>query len=209
MSISRIEINAYLDGEISPVESDRIKQTIAEDERLSAELGRLDSVHRLLRDDRERMSREEILETQTAILSRLQHSVRGLRVRRSWWESDVRLPLPVAAAATVAFLLMTTMFVVQSARPARPDAGTIVGEGAVNLQVNVDDTDALLSWLNQQEAVNNVTIRLPEQAEFYLRSAPVLMRRDESGGGFLPVPPMHTSDEEDSWEIVPLEEGER
>lgn len=212
MSTSRVDISAYLDGEMSPVVCDRLRREIGEHDELARESTRLKEVRRRLREDRGTVLEEDILEAQARIGTRLEQSTRGLRIRKPLWESDVRVPVPIAAAATVAFLMMTAMFVLQSNRTMRPEAGSIAsGEGTVNVQVNVDgeDTDALLAWLNKQETLNNVTIQLPEQAEFALRGAPVLMRRNETGDGYSPVPPLHTSDRNDEWQIVPLEEGAR
>lgn len=212
MSISRIDISAYLDGEMSPTEQDRLRREIESDSSLSREATRLAAVGGELRRDRSRVLQRELRDAQERVRTRLQSSTRGLTIHRPWWETEVRLPVPIAVAATAAFMLMTVMFVLQSNRSLPADAGALAaGEGTVNVQVNVngDDTDALLAWLNRQDTFNNVTIQLPEQAQFQLRSAPVLMRRDESGERFLPVEPTHSSDEGDHWEIVPLEEGDR
>lgn len=212
MSISRIEISAYLDAEMSPTEYDRLRREIESDEALSRDASRLAGVVAELRRDRSRVLQREVRDTQERLRERLQKSTRGLTVHRPWWETEVRLPVPIAMAATAAFLLMTVMFVLQSNRATSPDAGALAaGEGTVNVQVNVngDDTDALLAWLNQQDTLNNVTIQLPEQAQFQLRSAPVLMRWDETGEELLPVNPMHHGPEEEDWEIIPLGEGER
>lgn len=212
MSISRIDISAYLDGEMSPTEQDRLRREIEADAEISAEVRRLAAVDAVLRRDRSSVLKREVRDAQDLVRARLQTSTRGLTIHRPWWETEIRLPVPIAVAATAAFLLMTVMFVLQSNRVVPTNAGALAaGEGTVNVQVNVDgdDTDALLAWLNRQETFNNVTIQLPEQAEFQLRSAPVLMRRDETGERLMPVAPMHSSDEENDWEIVPLEEGER
>ncbi len=207
MSISPIEINAFLDGELSPTEQDRVRRSVAEDTNSGALHKRLAAVQSISALDRGRLSAAEVDAAAGRVRSRLQHSVRGLSIRRPWWETNVRVPLPLAAAASFAFLLMTVMFVVQSGRTGYRDVGGLaVDSGTVNLQVNVDGaaTEELLDWLNEQESLNSVSIQLPEQAQFQLRGDPVLMRRD---GQNPHIEPAARSDSE--LEIVPLEEGER
>ena len=43
----------------------------------------------------------------------------------------------------------------------------------VQVQVNGNESDMLMRWLEEQNQVGNVTIQLPETAEFQLRGEPV------------------------------------
>jgi negative regulator of sigma E activity len=211
MSISRNEISASIDGEMSPSETDRIRRLLTENGEASREAEQFQTVSAMLAADRDAATRDEIDESASRVRDRLRHSVRGLVIRRSWWDRDVRVPVPVAVAASAAFVLMTVMAVVTTGYESTPTVGSLAdGENTMNIQVNVegDQTDALLQWLNQQESFNSVTSQLPDQAELRMHGAPVFLRRDEEGGELRPIAPTHSNHRFPDEEIVPLTEGE-
>jgi hypothetical protein len=116
----------------------------------------------------------------------------------AWWQRSVALPLPVIAAASALFLVMAVGLVLNPGvlsnqyRSVAELGGT--APVSVQVQVNGNESDMLLKWLEEQNQVGNVTIQLPESAEFQLRGKPVLMRPESLQDGA-----------EDELEIVPME----
>ncbi|MDA3950355.1 MAG: hypothetical protein PF508_14200, partial [Spirochaeta sp.] len=116
----------------------------------------------------------------------------------SWWQRSVALPLPVIAAASALFLVMAVGLVLNPGVLSNQyrTVSDLGSNAPVNVQVqmNGSESDMLLRWLEEQNQVGNVTIQLPESAEFQLRGKPVLMRPESPDDG---------TDEE--FEIVPME----
>ena len=114
-----------------------------------------------------------------------------------WWERDVVIPVPVAIAAGLALFMIAIVLTLGDLSGAAPGAGSVAdltGNGSFNVQVTVDGTQSaeFLQWLEQQEKLQTVTIQLPQTETFQIRGEPVIRRR---------IP----GDEENSYEIVPLE----
>lgn len=116
----------------------------------------------------------------------------------AWWQRSVALPLPIIAAASALFLVMAVGLVLNPGVLSNQyrSVAELGGTAPVNVQVqmNGNESDMLLQWLEEQNQVGNVTIQLPESAEFQLRGKPVLLRPESLQEG---------TDEE--LEIVPME----
>jgi hypothetical protein len=146
------------------------------------------------------------------VRSRLDQSLSGSGQRtisrRSWWDRGVTLPMPVAVAAAAALVMMIGAALLAAGpglMPGRSDVASVAERAraaeTLNLQVQVDiaETEELLRWLNRQEALETVTIQLPESAQFQLRGEPVLLR---------PNAPAESSSRDDEFVIVPLEDAQ-
>lgn len=120
--------------------------------------------------------------------------------KRYWWQRSISLPLPVAAAASILFLVMTIGLIINPGVLSNdpPTAGLIAGTNPVNVQVQVNgaESDLLLKWLEEQNQVGNVTIQLPDHAEFQIRGEPVLLKPEND---------LLRHDDSEQFEIVPME----
>lgn len=199
--LTDIELSLVIDGEATPAQEQRIKEKIDRDPEYTASYKRLSGISDLLSKD---LSPKSVTVSQDRVRDRLVASVgatfpSATLDRGSWWQRSVSLPLPVIAAATVLFLVMAVGLMMNPGVLSNQEytAGHLASERSVNVQVQVngEESDLLLRWLEEQNQVGNVTIQLPEHAEFQLRGEPVLMKPGDTSA----------SNDESEFEIVPLE----
>ena len=125
------------------------------------------------------------------------HQVDGGYETGAWWQRSIALPLPVVAAAAALFLVMTIGLILNPGVLSNDrTVADLQSDAPVNVQVQVNgnESDMLMRWLEEQNHVGNVTIQLPETAEFQLRGEPVLMR-----------PKSLPEETDNEFEIVPME----
>ncbi|MFW5828484.1 MAG: hypothetical protein ACOCU4_10340 [Alkalispirochaeta sp.] len=205
------DLSALLDDELSPHDAQQLAASLREGSPVFKEYARAKQVHAMLVAPR--VSDDRIAAAQERVRLRLERSIRAVHQRdqRAWWERSVTIPMPVAATAMIAIMLFAVILAGRFAVPgspvaagsAQPSAGTVADRAeSVNVQVNVDgdQTEQLLQWLNERQSVETVTIQLPDTAQFQLRGEPVFLRPD------LPGEEGAVADED--LEITPLEESE-
>ena len=204
------EYSAYLDGELGPASSKSVERAVADG---TIPYDRAQAYRRIQRtlQTNDPAQAHRIDAARERVYARLEHSLAAGAEARPWWARSVRLPMPVAAASLTALVALSAVVVylsgVVDSYP-RGFADMAGGGHALNLQVHVDGehTDELLRWLNQQEQLDQVMIRLPDSAEFQMFGAPVLMRSDLAAT----VPAYGGAVDGDSevFSIMPLEDVE-
>lgn len=204
------DLSALLDNELPHRSAEMIEAAVGDDTLDGRELRRLQRVHTLLESPP--ISSDEIAAAQARVRLRLDRSLRGVYHRdlRPWWERSVTIPMPVAATAMVALLMLAVILASRiapfgGAGASQETAGEIAQRAeSLNLQLNVngDQTEQLLQWLNERQSVETVTIQLPDTAQFQLRGEPVFLRPELPGEETMNA----TADE--TLEITPLEESE-
>lgn len=204
------DLSALLDNELPHPSAEMIEAAVGEGALDRRELHRLQRVHTLLESPQ--ISSDEIAAAQARVRLRLDRSLRGVYRRdlQPWWERSVTIPMPVAATAMVALLMFAVILASRiaplgGAGASQETAGEIAQRAeSLNLQVNVngDQTEQLLQWLNERQSVETVTIQLPDTAQFQLRGEPVFLRPELPGEDTMDA----ASDE--SFDITPLEESE-
>jgi len=115
------------------------------------------------------------------VLQRLQWTieVRNAREYRTpWWQIDVHLPLPAAVAAAAVILVFAYLVIGPIHRDSMTDIARALESVDIRVHVDAEHTTELLDWLNSQE-VGNITIQLPDNAEFSLQGEPVLLRPEQ------------------------------
>ncbi|MFO8042643.1 MAG: hypothetical protein R6U25_05545 [Alkalispirochaeta sp.] len=204
------DLSALLDNELPHPSAEMIEAAVREGTLDSRELHRLRRVHTLLESPQ--IPSHEIAAAQVRVRLRLDRSLRSVYHRdpRPWWERSVTIPMPVAATAMVAILMFAVIVASRiaplgGAGAPQETAGEIAQRAeSLNLQVNVngDQTEQLLQWLNERQSVETVTIQLPDTAQFQLRGEPVFLRPE------LPGEDTMNAASDESFEITPLEESE-
>lgn len=204
------EYSAYLDGELGPASSKSVERAVLDGTIPDDRARTYRHIHQTLQgaDPEERHATDA---ARLRVYARLERSIAAGARSRPWWNRSVRLPMPVAAASLVTLVALSSVIVylagVVDSYP-RGLADIARGGHALNLQVHVDGehTDELLRWLNQQEQLDQVMIRLPDSAEFQMFGAPVLMRSDLA----VTVPSHDSPIDSDSeiFSIMPLEDVE-
>jgi anti-sigma factor RsiW len=196
-------LSRYLDGEMLPHERARTEERIQTDPDTANLYRRLETLSMVLSDDPSDAlvagSSERVRRQLDWELAR-HHVTESHAPTFAFWHRNLSIPLPVVAAASVLFLVMAVGLIVSPVLPSAPERSVADLAGSrtpVNVQVQVGgpESDLLMRWLEEQNSVGQVTIQLPEDAEFRLRGEPVLMRPD-----FLDSP-----EDGEEHEIVPLE----
>ncbi|TVR67344.1 MAG: hypothetical protein EA427_14045 [Spirochaetaceae bacterium] len=195
-------ISALLDGELSPAEGEHVQAAAQRDEAVRESIERLTRVRAALH---QAVPGEDsrIAEAAERVRTHVERTIRVRPMHSPWWRTTIPLPVPLLSAAALLVIVLTGALTVMMIRPESPGPAEAPGLAAItaqdrriNVQVNVDaeHTDRLLQWLNEQGHTQQITVQLPEQAQFQLRGDPVLVRRE----------PMHSEE----FQIVPLEDEE-
>jgi len=200
-------LSAYADGEVPNPWKDRIAEHLAGCASCAQAVAGYASLGRRIR--------EEPCPDEAAILARgrarLEQSLERARgsvpnTRRfaparlppAWglsWGRSVTLPLPLAAAAGLAFLIAAAFALSGLLMPApgsRPALAAAEIESGEMQQVSMDN---ILRYLDSQNAQVTVTINLPSEATFSESGKPVIVRAPKSGaagsykGEAVPIPP--------------------
>ncbi|MFP4330590.1 MAG: anti-sigma factor family protein [Alkalispirochaetaceae bacterium] len=173
-------LSAYVDGELDQREREKLEARLQDEPSLEAARRRMlalrSAMHAEQEPDYEAISRG--LWERVAALPR--------RRRVSLWERRVTVPLPVAAAAAVVILLMAGMTFFLALRgatgPAAPLAGMDPNQLDITIQIENDQAEDLIRWLEEREDVQQVTIELPEAPRFELIGEPMLVPASEARG---------------------------
>lgn len=199
-------LSALIDGELSVQEEQYVQNATERDERVRATLDRYRAIRTVMHDARSSLCSETDMDATAGRVRR--HVERTIRIRPMhppWWRVSVSLPVPVlTAAAVVVFVLAGVLIMSLSRTDSVPESAPLaglLGPGApdrhISVQVNVDTdhTEQLLKWLNEQGHAQQVTVQLPEQAQFQLRGDPVLVRRDPHERNELRIVPVEDEQE--------------
>lgn len=200
-------LSALLDEELTDREAQRVNRALEQDDDLRRRHERLSLVKGALQGSGSTdLSATDLSAAADRVRMHVERTIRVRPLNPPWWRVNISLPVPVLSAAAVLIFVLAgalTFSTMQGNGPTdsvageRPGlAGIGIADRHINVQVNVDadHTDRLLQWLNEQSSSQQITVQLPEQAQFQLRGDPILVRREPSGAAEL--------------EIVPLEDGE-
>lgn len=186
-------ISGLVDGELSHQDRQRAQEFVRD----SAEAEKRYQAMRSLSTYMQRQTVPNLEESAERVRRRLDYSLRGRRQQFGWWHRTVPMPIPFAAAAAAAVLTIVAFVLGPSAQKDAEVSGFASSGSAVNLRIQVDgqQTQDLLNWLDQQQSVDTVTIELPESAEFSFMGEPVLMRaRDREEPRLVPLGPEDLDD---------------
>jgi anti-sigma factor RsiW len=204
-------ISRYLDGEMLPHERSWTEQRIGADPVMERRLRQIEALSDVLSSpppaDVIKTAEDRVRTRLGWELSRRQEEIGGGTVFR-WWYRSISLPIPLVAAAGALFLSMILGLVFVSGFASTPVPNRTVADLAdsrspVNVQVQVGsaESDLLLRWLEEQNAVGKVSIELPSDAHFRFRGEPVLIRPRAGFDDLTTV----TEDFDEDFEFIPLE----
>ena len=151
-----IELSLMIDREATPTQEQRIEEKIDQRPEFTALYERLSRLSDLLSID---PSPDVVSASQNRVRDRLSASIgvaapSTTRGDGSWWRRSVSLPLPVVAAASVLILVMAAGLMMNPGvlSNRKYSADHLAGERPVNVQVQVngEETDLLLRWLEEQ-----------------------------------------------------------
>lgn len=197
-------VSALLDRELSAEEEQRVRSASGQDEAVRISLGRYTAVREILRSSAPTdLSPAETERTAERVRAHVERTIRVRPLRAPWWRTSVSLPLPLLSAAAAVIIMLAVTAATLAIREGESVPSPAPGLSAIsspdrpiNVQVNVDvdHTDRLLQWLNEQGQAQQITVQLPDQVQFQFRGDPVLVRRE-------PVPA-------EEYQIVPLEDDQ-
>ncbi len=179
-------ISAYLDGELEPSISIKVEKHIAGCEKCQEKLKTFQRIsHILLEDDS-----PDYLASMEKVKRRIQISQlasdRGMSkesVRSSWWYRRIEFPLPLAIAAMllIVFLGMVLFLKIPSANSVRMMRIKKEPSGVTEVQVSapIEDLEALLKTLDNNDFKKEVIIQLPPKSQFLMMGEPKIMREAE------------------------------
>ena len=177
---SHTDLSALVDDELGPRSARDLRASLDAGHTSRDEYDRIRAVSQIVRVHR---MDADVDAAERRVRARLERSLAGAwgAPRRLWWERTVSLPMPVVATAALVLLFFAVAVVDRFPGTHSAAAGVpqIAGNAeTLNLQVNVNasQTEDLLRWLNDQNSLETVTIRLPDSAQFQLRGEPVIMR---------------------------------
>lgn len=207
-------VSALLDGELSAAEEQRVRQAAVSEEAVRRRIERYTLVREALHAAApDRAGPEEISRASERVRAHIDRTIRVRPLDLPWWRTTVTLPVPAlsAAAAVVVVLAGFLVFslgarggeftgsqaVAGEQQQPRDFASVAASDRQINVQVNVDGdhTDRLLQWLNEQGHNQQITVQLPEQAQFQLRGDPVLVRRPPRDDTELTIVPLEDEEE--------------
>jgi hypothetical protein len=178
-----IVLSAYLDGEIPSKLLPNVEQAIAADPEARQRLAELRALRERLVGDEAPDVDELMTESWWVIRRRL--AVGRVRTVKAVRGRQVRLPLPVFAAAAAVFLAVVGVLI-WSVIPEQPMAAPdYLAQGQdVDVTIRVDDAEMeqVLQWLVDQNMLGEISIQLPEQ-EWQIVGEPVLVRPSVIPGG--------------------------
>ncbi|MBL8968738.1 MAG: zf-HC2 domain-containing protein [Spirochaetaceae bacterium] len=101
------------------------------------------------------------------------------------WNRSVSLPLPLAAAAGLAFVLFASLALSGLLRPARQPIQSLAAAELAPSRTEPGSMEALIRYLESQDAQVNLTIQLPADATFSSSGKPLIVKASE----FVPLGP--------------------
>ena len=181
-------ISALVDDELTLPERQRAQSIIRDSAEAERRYRTLMSLSRHMREQ----TVPGLEESADRVRRRLEYSLRGRKRATGSRNRSISLPIPIAAAAAavVVTLFALTLGGFQETGGAMPAVAS--SGSAVDLRIQVDgqQTQDLLKWLDQQQTVDAVTIELPESAQFSFMGEPVMMRaRDRQEPQIVPFDP--------------------
>lgn len=173
MSRDHYQLSAYMDGELEGEAAQRLEERLDADPELR-------TLHRRYLSLRSAMQEEpepDYHAASQALWERLEATPR--RRKSSFWERNVTVPLPLAAAAMAVMLLMAgvTIFLSGRSAPASPVPLAGIDPRELDITIQINDTQAreLIQWLEERQDVQQVSIELPETPRFELIGEPILV----------------------------------
>ncbi|RKX77256.1 MAG: hypothetical protein DRP87_09650 [Spirochaetes bacterium] len=163
-------LSAYFDGEIPEALQQSVVQHIEECSLCSGKLKHLTEIRRELKE-----APEPNLEDSMDRVWRKIQSKKAEKEVSNFWNRKIYIPVPVASAAIFLFLVLAISFIILLNKEGENDVAEVpIQEEVIN--VNVKNLEELLEYLNSQDTVVEVTIRLPEEHIFHLAGEPRLLR---------------------------------
>lgn len=97
-----------------------------------------------------------------------------------FWGRNVPLPLPVAIAATAIFLFFAGVAATSFIRPAKPEIQTLAASEIKPADSQSANMEALVHYLESQNAQVNLTIQLPSGTTFDSSGKPFVMKATDA-----------------------------
>jgi anti-sigma factor RsiW len=187
-------LSAYVDGEVPSPWKERIEEHLASCPACSArvsgyrglagalaegEQGGLDEAAAVAR----LRARLGAALDQPLLPSRPSRKVEGLKgfsPKPILWRRSVSLPLPVAAAAAVVIVFLAGIAASSLFRPARSPVQTLAAAEIKPTKTQPENMEALISYLQSQDAQVSLTIQLPSGATFDGSGKPLVVKAEPS-----------------------------
>jgi anti-sigma factor RsiW len=97
-----------------------------------------------------------------------------------FWGRNIPLPLPVAIAAAAIFLFFAGVAASTFIRPAKPDVQTLAASEIKPADSQAANMEALVHYLESQNAQVNLTIQLPSGTTFDSSGKPFVMKATDA-----------------------------
>ncbi len=199
-------LSAYVDGEVPSPWKDRLAAHLEVCPACAAKVGRYAGLGAALRApasldetavvERLRGRLEERLESPAAPRPA---SHPAPRAASPLWSRRVSLPLPLAAAAGLAFVLFASLSLSGLLRPARQPVQSLAAAELAPSRTEPGSMEALIRYLESQDAQVNLTIQLPADATFASNGKPLIVKASEyvplGPGSASPAPAEQGGDE--------------
>jgi anti-sigma factor RsiW len=199
-ALNNRDISAYFDGELSGVRNLEVERAL--DSSAQAQLARYRNLGELLHGFAE-LEPPDSASAEIRVWQKLQRSITGIEPGVRWWKRSVVLPVPLVVAASLFVGLLVG--VVGGGVISSPSVPALAQASGVDLHIQVEaqHTAELLAWLDSQQEVQQVSIQLPDSAQFQFRGEPVLARAadlrrgssDDSVSGELQIVPLISPEE--------------
>ena len=167
------DISAYLDGELSAEQARELEQELATDPEARAELHRLRGVRNALTS----VEHPDFEPGQRRVWMMLENR---LQLRPPLWRRRISVPYPAAAAAALAVLVLAGLLAWFAAGVDTAEVTAVESADAeVQVAIGGVDGEELLRWLNDDETIDEVSVKLPETPQFRIMGKPQLLKAAE------------------------------
>ena len=172
-------LSAYFDGEIDLPWAKKIEEHLLNCPKCKQKVSDFYTVSDFLGKYRD----EEIYGPMERVWKKISISRRDLKYK-SIWDRKVSLPFPAAAAAACIILFFGVLSVFNFINSFRNDFGTMkitrnsYGVTEVQVEGSIQNLEDILASLEKTKFSDEVTIKLPEESEFFIVGEPVYLKSE-------------------------------
>lgn len=189
-------LSAYLDGEVPSPWKERIEEHLASCPSCAARLADYKRLARILGESAS-LSESDEAAAVARVRDRLgplldspivssgpspkgEKSLKNYASASAFWRRSVSLPLPAAAAAAIVVVFLAGIAASSLFRPAAPSIQTLAAAEIKPTKTQPENMEALISYLQSQDAQVSLTIRLPSGSTFDSGGKPLIVKAEPS-----------------------------